>query len=498
MMDRVEFIDVKDITPDSLSDALLAPNMWRGLAAAIPDVLLVVDRKARILYINHTPVGVARSPAVGSSALDYAPAAARDELQNSLERLFATGVAPSCELRLVHPDGVVRWFSTHAGPLRIDGSEVAGAIIIARDITESRVAQSALAESEARYRTLVEYAPEAIVVFDVDAYTFVDVNQNACSLFRLDRQALLESNPVALSPEMQADGRASKVAAEQYLQSALEGGAPHFQWTHLDAEGTEIDCEVRLVKLPSLDSRLIRGSVTDVTQQRRLEQQLREWQKMDALGQMAAGIAHDFNNILTMVLAAADLLSVEVKDEEQRADARAIVTAARKGAALTSQLLSFARRQPTAGDTVLDLNDVVMEMSAILTRLFSVDVTLVLELDPGRAPARIARSQAEQVLMNLVLNARDAIVGEGSIHVITRHRHADRGTTLLCVKDTGSGMDPEVQRRMFEPFFSTKGGKGTGLGLSTVYGIVKQAGGTLDVRSTLGKGTTIEIRLPAE
>ena len=137
-------------------------------------------------------------------------------------------------------------------------------------------------------------------------------------------------------------------------------------------------------------------------------------------------------------------------------------------------------------------------MSAILTRLFSVDVTLVLELDPGRAPARIGRSQAEQVLMNLVLNARDAIAGEGSIHVITRHRHADRHTTLLCVKDTGSGMDPEVQRRMFEPFFSTKGGKGTGLGLSTVYGIVKHAGGTLDVRSTLGKGTTIEMRLPAE
>ena len=219
---------------------------------------------------------------------------------------------------------------------------------------------------------------------------------------------------------------------------------------------------------------------------------------MDALGQMAGGIAHDFNNILTMVLVSADLLSVELKEEEYRADARAIVTAARKGAALTSQLLSFARRQPTAGDTVLDLNDVVMEMSPIVTRLLSADITLVLELDPGRAPARIGRSQAEQVLMNLVLNARDAVAGAGSIHVITRHRHADHHTTVLCVKDTGSGMDPEVQRRMFEPFFSTKGGKGTGLGLSTVYGIVKQAGGTLDVRSTLGKGTTIEMRLPAE
>jgi len=141
------------------------------------------------------------------------------------------------------------------------------------------------------------------------------------------------------------------MAAREYLKSALDGGAPHFQWKHRDAEGTEIDCEVRLVKLPSLDSRLVRGSITDVTQQRRLEQQLREWQKMDALGQMAGGIAHDFNNILTMILVSADLLSVELKEEEYRADARAIVTAARKGAALTSQLLSFARRQPAAGRT---------------------------------------------------------------------------------------------------------------------------------------------------
>src|SRR5437763_7776530 len=135
MMDRVEFIDVKDITPDSLSDAQLAPNMWRALAAAIPDVLLVVDRKGQILYINHTPAGLARSQALGASALDYAPAAARDELENSLERLFATGVAPTCELRIVLPDGAERWYSTNAGPLRIDGGEVAGANIIVAHTT---------------------------------------------------------------------------------------------------------------------------------------------------------------------------------------------------------------------------------------------------------------------------------------------------------------------------------------------------------------------------
>src|SRR5256885_5548562 len=260
MMDRLEFIDVKDITPDSLSDAELAPTMGRASAAAIPDVVLVVDGRGQILYINHAPAGLARQQALGSSALDYAPAAARDELRSALEQLFVTGVARSRELRIVLPDGAERWYSTHSGPVRIDGGEVSAAIIIARDITESRLAQSALAESEARYRTLVEYAPEAIVVFDVDKYTFVYVDQNACSLFRLDRQALLESNPVALSPETQADGRPSEMAAEQYLQSALDGGAPHFQWTHIDAEGTEIDSAGRLAQSPALASRLGLGS----------------------------------------------------------------------------------------------------------------------------------------------------------------------------------------------------------------------------------------------
>jgi signal transduction histidine kinase len=336
------------------------------------------------------------------------------------------------------------------------------------------------------------------VVFDVDAYTFVDVNQKACTLFRLDRNSLLASNPVALSPELQSDGRSSLAAATEYLAAALAGDVPHFEWMHRDATGVDITCEVTLVKLPSADRRLVRGSITDVTHQRRFEQQMREWQKMDALGQLAGGIAHDFNNILTMILASADLLSSDLRDEQMRADAQAIVTAARKGAELTSQLMSFARRQPGADEKVLDLNDVVMEMSAILTRLLGVEIKLVLELDPGHVPARIGPSQAKQVVMNLVLNARDAIVGEGSIHVITRHRQADRHTTILCVQDTGSGMDPEVQRRMFEPFFSTKGGKGTGLGLSTVYGIVTQAGGTFDVRSAVGKGTTIEIHLRAE
>jgi PAS domain S-box-containing protein len=341
----------------------------------------------------------------------------------------------------------------------------------------------------------VEYAPEAIVVFDVDCCVFVEVNQNACALFGLSREDLLITNPIALSPQTQRDGRPSDVAAWEYLTAALAGEVPCFEWLHRTSAGADIQCEVRLVKMPSLENRLVRGSITDVTQQRRLEQQIRQWQKMDALGQLAGGIAHDFNNVLTMVLASADMLASELTDEDLRADARAISMAARKGAALTSHLLAFARRQTVAVDQALDLNDVVREIATMIRRLLGEDISLLLELDPGGAPARIDRSEAEQVAMNLLINARDAIDGAGTIHVSTARGQGGSHFTLLRVRDTGSGIEPEVQRRMFEAFFTTKAGKGSGLGLSTVYGIVSQAGGTLEVDSMVGFGTTIDVML---
>jgi signal transduction histidine kinase len=219
---------------------------------------------------------------------------------------------------------------------------------------------------------------------------------------------------------------------------------------------------------------------------------------MDALGQLAGGIAHDFNNVLTMVLASAEMLVTDLTDEAHRADARAIVMAARKGAALTSHLLSFARRQTTAVDHVLDLNDVVREIATIINRVLGDNITLLLELDPGGAPARIDRSEAEQIAMNLLLNARDAIIGPGTIQVTTARGQGGSHFSLLRVRDTGAGIDPEVKRRMFEPFFTTKAEKGSGLGLSTVYGIVSQAGGTLEVDSTVGFGTTMDVMLRGE
>jgi PAS domain S-box-containing protein len=477
--------------------AELGLDLWRSLADAIPDMLLLVDRKGKVLYVNHTPPGVKPSQVLGRSAFDYVPEGSRSELTDSLRQIFATGRTTSSEQRVIHPDATERWYATHCGPVMLDDA-VSAAIIVARDITDAKHGQFALAESEAQYRTLVEYAPEAIVVFDIDACNFVEANENACNLFGLGREALLDTNPIALSPPVQLDGRPSDQAAWGYLNAALAGEVPCFGWVHRTSGGADVECEIRLVKMPSLDRRLVRGSITDVTPQRRLEQQIRQWQKMDALGQLAGGIAHDFNNVLTIVLASADLLATDLTDEDQRADARGIVMAARKGAALTSQLLSFARRQTTVVDQVLDLNDVVREIATIIGRVLDEDITLLLDLDPGGAPARIDRSEAEQIAMNLLLNARDAIEGPGTIQVTTARGQGGSRFSLLRVRDTGAGIAPEVKRRMFEPFFTTKGEKGSGLGLSTVYGIVTHAGGTLEVDSTVGFGTTMDVLLRGE
>ena len=486
---------MKDITPASFSDADLGIDLWRSLADAIPDMLLVVDRKGKIVYINHTPPGVTREQVVGSSALDFVPAATRKGLEDSLGHIFGTGSTRHREQRILLPDATERWYSTHTGPILVRNEDVA-AIVIAHDITDSKRAQFALAESEARYRTLVEYAPEAIVVFDIDACRFTEVNQNACVLYGLSREKLLQSNPFALSPDTQPDGRPSDAAAWDHLKAALDGEVPRFEWVHLNAAGAEIRCEVRLVKMPSLDRRLVRASVTDITQQHRLEQQMREWQKMDALGQLASGIAHDFNNLLTVMMVRGDMLCRSIHNDDIRSDAEAVVAAARKGATLTAQLLWFARRQPAIDGAVLDLNDVVRAMSTIVGRLVGPDIALVLQLDSAGAPARIDRGQAENVVMNLLANARDSIKGSGTIYLTTARRPWDRRFSMLRVTDTGTGIDPEVRRRMFEPFFTTKGRKATGLGLSTVKGIVTQAGGKIDVQSEVAKGTTIDILLP--
>jgi two-component system cell cycle sensor histidine kinase/response regulator CckA len=469
-------------------------EFWRAVTDAVPELVLVLQSDGTIRYANRAPTGLERDAILGGSAFDYVAPDALPELRGRLTETFARGVSHMRVERGVLPDGSERWCAVHVRPIVVR-DRIEAAIVVARDVTTARKARLELAESEARFRTIVEHAPEAIVVLDVDEHRFVGVNANACELFGLPADALLQKNPFILSPPTQPDGTPSTTAAEIQIEAALSGAVPSFEWVHRTAKGSDIRCEVRLVRLPSTSQRLVRGSIIDITERRRLEEHLREWQKMDALGHLAAGIAHDFNNVLSVVTASAQLVMTNLDDRsEAMEDTKAILDAARRGSVLTTQLLSFARRH---GKTIqqLDLNAVVRDVTAMARRVIQPGIHFALKLDARGAPVAMNRGQLDQVLMNLLLNARDAMPsGTGTIAVSTSR---DERHVYLRVADTGVGMTDETRQRIFEPFFTTKAKLGgSGLGLSTVYAIVDDAGGRITVSSAPGQGARFEIVLP--
>jgi signal transduction histidine kinase len=251
------------------------------------------------------------------------------------------------------------------------------------------------------------------------------------------------------------------------------------------------------------------GISMDVTERRTLEEQFQQAQKMEAVGRLAGGVAHDFNNLLTSILGYCELLLADVgQGDPRRADIMEIQKAGTRAAGLTRQLLAFSRKQ-LIEPTLLDLNTIVADMRGMLARLIGEDVTIVVDTPTPVAQVKADRGQVEQVIMNLAVNARDAMPTGGTLTIATgdialdeRYAAAHLGVTpgsyvVISVTDTGTGMTPEVQARLFEPFFTTKeAGKGTGLGMATVYGIVTRAGGSIGVSSEVGKGTGFKVYFP--
>ena len=506
-----------------------------------------------------------------------------------------------------------------------------------RGLREARnKAALALRESEERYRTLVENAPEAIVVLDVDENRFVDCNERATLLFGFTRQELLGSSPSRISSANQPDGRPSDSAASEHVRRALGGKARSFEWSCRNSRGEEFPAEVHLVRLPSPSRRLVRGSILDITERWRaekarretearyrslvdnathgivwasepegellhvnpalaemlgyaspaellaiqhcdllyrnppdrarlaaefmkqgrvegtvewkrkdgkiitvhlnarlamdpdgqsecaevtvenvterigLEKQLLRAQKFEGIGQLAGGIAHDFNNMIGAILGWAEL-GIDETDAESRLrrHLEKIQQQGKRAAALTRQLLAFARRQILEPRNV-DLNQTAVETLSLLEKVIGGNIEVRANLAPDLWVVRADPTQVEQVLMNLCINSRDAMPDGGSLLIDTTNVTLDQEFcawqpqaqpgkyAVLSVTDTGMGMDSATMDRIFEPFFTTKGlGKGTGLGLATVYGIVRQHGGFLNVYSEVGKGTTFRCYFPA-
>jgi PAS domain S-box-containing protein len=373
-----------------------------------------------------------------------------------------------------------------------------------KDVTERRKALEALSENRRLLQSVIDASTAVIYVKDLEG-RYLLINNQFERLFHVDKSEILGKSDYDIFSK-----EASELFSINDRKALAAGRAVEFEET---ARGVEGPREYISIKAPLFDISgrpyATCGISTDITDRKRVEDQLRQSQKMEAIGRLAGGIAHDFNNLLTAINGYSTLALQGMDPSHPLHDfLREILKAGERAAGLTRQLLAYSRKQSMEPKPV-NLNTIVSDMERMLKRLIGEDVDLATRLAPDIGQVMADRSQVEQVLLNLVLNARDAMPRGGKLTLETRRTVLDAayvGThletspgphVLLAVSDTGIGMPPEVQARIFEPFFTTKEvGKGTGLGLSVVYGIVKQSGGSISVYSEPGMGTTFRIYFP--
>jgi two-component system, cell cycle sensor histidine kinase and response regulator CckA len=374
------------------------------------------------------------------------------------------------------------------------------------ELLRRKSAEEALRRSERDLRSLIENAPYGIFRADMEG-RFLDVNPALVKMLGYSLPAeLLATDPqrdVFLDP---VQARQLKELGES--QRSFEG--LEFEWKRRDGSSVVVRLSGRPVVNREGNVVSFEVMAENVTERRALEEQLRHAQKMEAIGRLAGGVAHDFNNLLMVIIGYTELLRENLpKDGDQRGYADAVWNAGKKATLLTSQLLAFSRKQ-VISPRVLDLNAVLQEVDRMLPRLIGEDVQLSIVQGANLATVKADPGQMEQVIMNLCVNARDAMPRGGKLRIETDTVRIDSDTArrigasspgtfvMLSVTDNGAGMDAQTQSRIFEPFFTTKEkGKGTGLGLATVYGIVKQSGGYITVESELGRGSRFDVYLPA-
>jgi len=472
------------------------------------DGILIVDEKATVVSCNHRFIEMWGIPQDlidsrdDTQILPFVAAQVEDTegFVQYVQHLYDSHEISHAEIRL--RDG--RVFERYSAPIFGLGERFLGRIWYFHDITERRNTEEELRGSEAKFRSYVNDAPFAILV--VDQYgTIVEFNREAVDLTGYDSAQLHSLKVHELHPAQDQPTVLACLAAlhkdkhaEGELRVQRKDGK--LVWVALHAV--------------MLDNGSSLGFMYDVTERKTseenlhmLEEQFRQAQKMEAVGRLAGGIAHDFNNLLMVIMAQTELLSMEL-GESVRERVESIMSPTRRGAQLTGQLLAFSRKQ-TLQPTVTTLNQIVIGISEMLRRMVGEDIDVRLALEEHPWPVMMDRSQFEQVLMNLAVNARDAMPEGGRLTLETKnckisdeyqdtHPAVPPGEyVLLAVSDTGSGMTAEVKLRLFEPFYTTKAqGKGTGLGLSMVYGVVKQSNGFIWVYSELGEGTTFKIYLP--
>jgi PAS domain S-box-containing protein len=471
---------------------------------SLPGIFVLQDKAGKNLRWNKNAETLARYSLAEVSPLGNVVEKHREAVQRARTEIFERG-SGSVEAEFLLAEGAATAAPYYFTGVRVEleGKQYIAAIGI--DLTESKKAEQAVRRSEAELRSFVENAPYGIGTIAIQQDKFLHANPALVKL--LGYQSEAEVLVLTLSRDLYFDGDAGGFRAQPTRADFFS--AVEFTWKRKDGKPVMVRASGRRLSSLASGGELLEIIAEDVTARKLMEEQLHHAQKMEALGQLAGSVAHDFNNLLGVIIGYSELISADLGAQGQiSARLETIKRAGVRAAALTSQLLAFSRRQ-VLQTRVLNLNSVVNETQKMLQRLLGEDIEQRIVLDPALGKTKADPGQMVQVLMNLVVNARDAMPAGGKLMIETANISFEDGTyfdgvavppgeyVMLSVSDTGTGMDADTRERIFEPFFTTKPeGKGTGLGLATVYGIVKQSGGYVFADSELRKGTAFKVYLP--
>jgi PAS domain S-box-containing protein len=482
-------------------------SLLRGITEGTTDSIFVKDLQGRYLMINSAGarlLGRTIEEVIGKDDAElFTPENGR-EIMAADRKVVDAGKTQTYE-ELGISAGVARTYLSTKGPHRDSKGEIIGLLGICRDITDRKRAEEEFRQSQQKLRIHFEHTPLAVVEWDTQL-RITEWSSSAERVFGYSRNEVLGRDASFLVPS------ALKEHIDKIGQEILnQKGGTRSTNDNLTKDGRTISCEWYNTPLVDESGQVlgVASLVQDVTERVALEERLRQSQKMEAVGRLAGGVAHDFNNLLTVIMGYSQILTDGLPGASRLKDATTqIRSAADRAAGITRQLLAFSRKQ-VLSPRVIDLNDVMLNLDTMLRRLIGEDVEVLTV--PGRdlGAVRADPGQIEQVIMNLALNARDAMPNGGKLTLETENMELDASYAseheplqpgryvMLAVSDTGTGMSPDTQAHIFEPFFTTKEvGKGTGLGLSMVYGIVKQSGGYIWVYSEPDRGSTFKIYLP--
>jgi PAS domain S-box-containing protein len=500
-------INARDVTSEQL--ATRSQRRLNAFLEATPDFVAIFQPHGRALSVNRAfrqAVGIAEDDDLSSITIPdlYSRDATDLILREGIPTAVREGVW-SGEILLKNADGCSIPISQVILAHKSAEGSVEFLSTLGRDITAQKAAEASVRESELRFRSVVQSLDEGLLMTDLDDVVLY-ANERIASITGYSPEEVVGRH----ASDLLLDSESASVLAERHARR-LAGLAERYEVQIRRKDGELVWTEITGTPLRDPEGAVVGtlGALTDISARKALQEQLLQSQKMEAVGRLAGGVAHDFNNLLTAIKGFTELLLLDFDEvDPRRCFITEIQAAANRAASLTRQLLAFSRKQ-VLQPRVLDLNTSVLDMEKMLRRLIGEDVTLetLLNADPTRVKADAG--QVEQVILNLAVNARDAMPQGGRITVATTsvrltaeqiplHADVEPGRYVaLTVSDTGTGIDEKTRARIFEPFFTTKPqGKGTGLGLSTVYGIVQQSGGFIELESEMGQGSTFRILLP--